>query len=326
MNSPQSGPIRTERYRRLHAPLTPEQLAPLPDSCSLVILAGAFNPSDLERIARFLSVYPQVALVARARGASPPFVETDLAWLARFPALRRLWIDLPNLRDLAGLEHVRSELEELRLGAAGRPLSLSPLRHLRNLRALSLDGPVEDFDAVGAIRELRDLELHGFTLPDLSPLPPLLALRELKIHDGAIGSLSGAESLRSLEKLEVVFVEGLSDLTALARLSALRDLTLAHLRSVASLPSLAALERLRRVRLEGLELLRDLSPVASARNLEEIELVGLPLLSVEGVRPLVGHGTLRTALVLMESEQQSDDLTRALGLPMPSGNYILQIL
>ena len=326
MNAPQSGRIRPERSRRFRAPLTPEQLAPLPDSCSTVILSGALEPSEFERIARFLSAYPQVTLHASAHGAPPPFVQTDLAWLAHFPALRRLSIALPDLRDLAGLEHVKFELEELRLGAAGRPLSLSPLRHLRNLRTLGIAGPVENFDTVAEIGQLRDLKLQGFALPDLSPLKPLVALQQLTIHDGAIESLSGSESLCSLEKLEIAFVDRLSDLTALAQLSALRDLTLAHLGNVAALPSLGALERLRRVRLEGLKLLRDLSPVASARYLEEIELVQLPLLSVAGVRPLVGHATLRTALVLMESEQQNDDLTRALGLPMPSGNYILQIV
>src|SRR6185295_7723968 len=132
-------------------------------------------PAQLQTAAGLIASRPDVELYVYGRATR------DLSFLHYFRALKRLNIALYELEDIAGFSHVAGSLEELNFGETKKPFSLCFLKAMPELKRLFLVRHKKDLHAIGDLGKLTSLGLSGITLPDLSVLLPLAALRELSI-------------------------------------------------------------------------------------------------------------------------------------------------
>lgn len=148
----------------------------------------------------------------------------SLDWLQHFPTLRRLQVDaLHELEDITGLQYLPENLVELTLGRTRMRLSLSGLQRFAGLRRLFLEGHTKDIEVVSGLTELVDLTLRSITLPDLSLLLPLRALRALDLKLGGTRDLGLLPELPPLRYLQFWQVRGLTTSRPSARSAACRN-------------------------------------------------------------------------------------------------------
>lgn len=296
--------------RQLHSPVTAAQLRPLGPRCEYVQFSTPLTEDDFTKVAAFLKKYPEVCLRVYAQGAS------DLEFLRFFPFVRRLRIDVYDLRDLHGISYASTELADLHLGATKpRRHSLQFLARFPKLFTLFIEGHGKDIDTIGSLANLHELTLRSITLPDLKVLRPLRPLVSLAIELGGTNNLELLPNIGSLRYLKLFRVRGLANLKPIERLSDLRCLFLQDLTNVARLPSFSALSRLRCVHLDTLKSLADLRPIAEAPALKELIACGMRHLTPESFRPFIRHPTLRRALIGLGSVRKNKAVSEMLGLP-----------
>src|SRR5439155_25943502 len=109
-------------------------------------------------------------------------------------------------------------LEQLNFGTTKRPFSLRFLETMPRLTNLFLDHHKKDLSVISRLTGLTKLGLSGITMPDLSLLLPLKAVRELCIFLGGTANLGLLPRLQSLELLRLMRINKLSDLGMLGDL------------------------------------------------------------------------------------------------------------
>jgi hypothetical protein len=259
---------------------------PLEPECKVVQFHQPLTRSQLERAGELVAGRPDVQLYVYFDASR------DLNFLQYFPNLRRLHVALYKLEDVSGLAAVAPSLEELTLGKTKKTFSLRFLEPMTQLRSLFLVCHKKDLPVVGGLTGLTSFGLSGVTLPDLSLLLPLRALRAFQLSFGGTVNLALLPRLPALEELWLMRITKLSDLGVLADLAGLTKLQLDWMRNVATLPSLGRLTRLGDVTLDTMKGLTDLSPVAAAPALRSLMVDGMPQLTAESFRCLLGHRRL----------------------------------
>jgi hypothetical protein len=301
--------------RRVHSPVTSEQLRPLDPKCLTVQFDEPLTESEHKKVAKFLRAYPRVQLRAYGHHSTKP----NLDFLPYYSDLRHLAIELFELKDLSGLQHAPAELKSLTLGQTrSKSHSLSFLQRFPSLRSLYLEGHSKSIDVVGSLSKLEVLTLRSITLPDLSILLPLNKLHSLGIKLGGTTNLSLLPKIGKLRYLELWMVRGLSDLSCVADIRTLQYLFLQALKQVKKLPSLSRLRLLRRVHLETMKGLEDLQAVADAPALQELLAIDMGQLEPEAFQPFVKHRTLRRATV------GNGMVANMLGLPEVENDFKFQ--
>ena len=152
----------------------------------------------------------------------------SLAFLARFPSLRKLYIE-GHTKDIEVISELNN-LEELRLRCVTLP-NLSLLTSLKKLTKLEiLLGGTTDLEVLQHIPHLRHLELTWIRkLEDVSIIGKLKSLESLQLR--ALRNVTDLPSLRDLKFLRSVYLEtmkGLWDLRAVADAPALERLSLSN--------------------------------------------------------------------------------------------------
>jgi internalin A len=301
--------------RDYETPITPEQLQPLDPRCRSVQFCRPLSEADHQLLAGFLRQYPDVWL----RVYGPWFKNFDLGFLRHYPFVRHLEIDVLDLANLEGLQHVSRELESFGLGETKQKAhSLLFLQRFPRLRTLHLEGHTKDIGVIGTLSQLENLTLRSITLPDLSVLRPLKHLRALELKLGGTKKLDLLPEIGNLRYLELWMIRGLTDLGPIASVRTLQFLFLQALKNVAAIPSLAGLPLLRRIHLHTMKGLTDLRPVAEAPALEELVAIDMPQLAPEAFRPFVGHPSLRRVHVGIGSLRTNKAVEDSLHLP-PAG-------
>lgn len=147
----------------------------------------------------------------------------DLGALARFPALRKLFIEKQrkNIETLSGF----TDLEDLTLRAIGTK-DLAYLAPLRRLRDLDIKlGDITDLSALDSRESIRSLALWQVRgLSDLGVVSSLTGLQHLKLQ--SLPQVKALPDLRRLTKLRRVYLEnmkGLGNLSALIEAPALEE-------------------------------------------------------------------------------------------------------
>lgn len=301
-------------FRTLSSPLTDEMLAPLSASCQWVQFSSLPTPGDLDQIAELLERHPQTGL--RAYGGYDGSIR-DLSFLSHFPRLRRFQVDVYELHNVDGLEHLPDDVDVLGIGETRRRIRLDRLVRLKHLRSLYLARHASGFEVISQLTGLEALTLRSITLDGLDLLLPLERLTTLDLKLGGTRDLTLLPKVGRLRYLELWMIRGLDDLDAVADLEHLEFLFLQSLPKVDRLPSLRGCINLRRVHVETMKGLTELRPVADAPNLEELLIVDMPHLDLDGLSCFVGHATLRGASVGLGSLRRSRAAQVALGLPDP---------
>ncbi len=206
----------------------------------------------------------------------PDATPADVATLRLFPGVRRLelsHVQAPDLTRVPG-----KALVELRLGRTGIA-DLAPLRAFPRLTHLVLfEAPFSDAAPLGALTELRSLDLSRCpNVRDFAFLSRLTRLESLLLSGTAFSDttlLAGLTGLRELG-LGHTRVDG-GALTALAGLTGLSGLHLDGLAGLTDLTALAGLTALRHLGLSGTGV-RDLGPLAGLAELRSLKLSGTPV-------------------------------------------------
>jgi hypothetical protein len=312
-----------EYSRDVRPPFGEQDLRALPPECEAVQFTSLPSDADLERLAGVIADRPDVLL--RAYGSYDGSIR-DLEFLRFFSDRRRIAVDVFELEDMNGLNHLSEDLETLALGWTRRRFSLAPLRGLRALRALHLEGHTKDIEALSALTTLDDLTLRSIKLPDLSVLLPLERLRSLAIKLGGTTDLRLLPRIGRLEFLELWLVRGLDDIDAVGGLETLRFLFLQALKRVERLPAMSDLGALTRVHLETMKGLDDLSPLRQAPALTDLVAVDMPQLREPHLEPLVGHPTLARVRIGTGSVKRDRQLRELFGLPDTGHAHFLEDL
>ena len=297
--------------RKVHSPITGQQLRPLDPRCKVVQFDSPLNETDYKKLAAFLEGYAEVPL--RIYGHYRQ--EIDLSFLRHFQFLRGFQADVYELTNIDGLEFLPDNLQYLGLGQTKRRMSLRPLARFKNLKELFLEGHTKDFSVISDLNNLVNLTVRSITLPDLSPIVPLRGLRFLALKLGGTKNLSLLPKLAELRYLELWMIKGLTDITPVGELRKLRYLFLQDLKQVTQLPEFANLDKLERCHIENLKGINDLCPIARAKNLHELLVVSMRHIPVAGFECFRNHPTLQEATIGLGSLRRNAEVTKLLNVP-----------
>jgi len=208
--------------RTVGFPLGEDQLNPLGPRCERVQFAtypffASPTATDLERLARFLQQYPDVAL----RVFGNPTTVTDLDFLRYFTFLRKFYCDVFELQSLDGLRFLPDDLKALGIGLTRKEFSLKFITRFQKLEDLFIEGHSKNFDALEVLKNLKKLTLRSITVPSLSPLAGLPELWWLDIKLGGTRNLEDLRRLRELKYLELWRIRGLENLDPISDLTGL---------------------------------------------------------------------------------------------------------
>jgi hypothetical protein len=216
--------------------------------------------------------------------------------IATIPNLESLSLGIFELKDFGVLKLIPATVTSLSLHATkSRRPSLAPLRRLRPLRTLYLEGQSNDIEVIAELQDLEDITLRSITTPDLSYLSPLGRLWSLDIKLGGIRSFAGVEGKESIKYLELWQVRELKNVEIVAALPGLQNLLLQSLPNIESFPSLGHMSALRRVLLENMKGMRDFSSFEYAPILEEFLLVDGRTQIPEQLLPVLRNPAVRIA-------------------------------
>lgn len=308
MSSP---PVHPNEFKRRMLDPWPGQVErlgdpfrPLEPECEVVQFGRALTDEQYRRAGEILAAKPDTWLrvyMPRSR---------DLSFLAHFPGLRRLELEVHELDDLTGLSSLESSLERFGFGKTRKRFSVAFLARMPRLRHLFLEGHTKDLEVLGRLVDLTHLGLRGITLPDLELILPLRELRELSIQLGGTRDLRLLPRFARLERLDLMRITQLDDLGMLDELTGLKSLTLDWLRNVTRLPSLAPLTRLEEVNLDTLKGLSSLEPIAAAPALRRLQVYGAPQFKAKDFACFLGHPSLETMMAAPGGNKVFEEIKR----------------
>lgn len=267
-------------------------------------------------MAQDYSVYPMMSRSAwqqkmdRAAASSMPNYR-DLDVLGVLGNLNQLKLEnFPELRDIRALSNLK-KLHHLTISSCKSLNDLSPLTDLKQLKSLdlSLCESVTDLSVVESLHGLERLSLNH----DTQVVWPVLGkLDRLRAVDICSDSITTAECLRGLNRLEELSLEycyNLDDISALQGMSSLVTLKFFNNEKLTDISPLAMLVNLEELSLLSCEGVTDLSALANLKKLTELNLNNTKVANLKPLRNL----TSLKRLYLCENDSVSD-LTPLAGL------------
>ncbi len=287
---------------------TDEELRPLGAAVERVIVDRELDGATWRRIGELLAPVTDVELSIQHG--------EDLEMLRWIPGLRRLHAGSLRLRSLDGIGHVLPSIEWLVLGDTLRPVSMAPLAAAPRLERLGVGGSWRHPETIATLTTLRRL---GIGTVDVESLLPLTSLERFTSGLETVHRLDRLPEVGRLEVIELYRLRGPHDLAPLADIPTLQTLLLESTRAIDRLPSFAESPSLHWVALDTMRGITDLRPIAAAPNLEVLLLVAMPQLSIDDLRPLVGHPSLRAAIFGLGSFRKNAEAATLLPLPPANG-------
>ncbi|APV48721.1 hypothetical protein BWI17_02900 [Betaproteobacteria bacterium GR16-43] len=237
--------------RELASPLQAPMLRPVGPEVDRIQIGQPLAAKDIDAAAAFVAANPATWLRIY-NGSSEDAV--DLEFLAAFPGVRNLWLDLPpdTLIDLTILEILPPQLEGLYLPFTKRRIrGLDTLQRFTGLRRLAISGNVPGIEVVSKLTALEKLDLFRTKVATLDALAGLPRLRDVEVARSTVGDATALARAPALERLAFNEVRGLDDLAFVPRCASLSRLQFFFCKTDAALPSLAPLKALEQLRLTG---------------------------------------------------------------------------
>lgn len=296
--------------RQISSPLTDSQLAPLDPRCQVVQFCAPLTDQEHIKLARFLELYPQIALRVYGHGIA------NVSFLKHYPNHPRVQIEIYRLESIDGFECLSENLESFSLTqTATKKLSLGFLKRFAHLKELALESQNKNIEVLSSLSSLEQLTLRSITLPDLKILLPLKNLWALDLKLGGTRDLHLLPQIGALKYLELWRIKGLQEVNMISKTSTLQNLYLEQLKHVTQLPSFKNLDSLRRVTLNNMNGLADLTAVADAPNLEELTVYSSGGLKPADFKPFVHHPTLKFATIGLTNSRNSEQAMKLINLP-----------
>ena len=190
--------------------------------------------------------------------------------IPKIPNLMSLSIGIYNHDNLDVLADVNPNLESLCLGETkSRKPDLKYLKRFEKLKTLIISGHHKNIDTLSYCTKLEILSLRGISTDNLAYLKPLENLTELSIHLGGIKDFSDLKQCKTIKKLELFQIRGLSDISFISSMENLETLFLQCLKNVQLLPHMKKLKHLNRLVLETMNGLQDVSSLEEAPDLKK---------------------------------------------------------
>jgi hypothetical protein len=256
----------------------------------------------------------EINIFGGADGPTWPKGKHTLDFLADFPGLKALSVQVEALQSLEPLSIAAESLESLSIGGWMEPskLSCQPIAQCRKLRSLSLTRLPKDLEAIETLTGLAELSFLGFTFKSLDVLRPLKNLERLWVGFGSVPDIDPIGELSKLKTLEMMKVRNLSELSPLSQIKSLQYLALADMKQVTTMPDCSSLKALRRVYLDTMNGITDLSGLANAPNLEDL-IVCESKIEAEVFDPIIAAPRPKRVTVGLASRKAEAAVEAALG-------------
>lgn len=214
----------------------------------------------------------EINIIGGADGPTWPKGTHTLDFLADFPGLKALCVQVEELQSLEPLSLATESLESLSIGGwmEASKLSCQPIAQCLKLRSLSLTRLPKDLEVIETLMGLKELSLLGFTFKSLEDLRPLKNLERLWIGFGSVPDIDPIGELPKLKAMEMMKVRKLDELSPVSQVKSLQYLALGDMKQVAAMPDCSLLKALRRVYLDTMNGITDLSGLTNAPNLEDL--------------------------------------------------------
>jgi len=311
---------------------------------------GFYDPMQPEVFARLekglFSRRPEVEL----RVINHHNVCCDFSFLRDLPSLTRVLLRrLPNIAGLDGFAHLRNlkrlrleiyelkncdlfesvtpDLEELCLSPKKYNIDWGPLSRLRNLRRLETYRIPKALEVLPRLPSLNILGLCCMENVDLSVLSAIPALERLRLERGALMDVEFLRALRKLRHLELRGVEWVEDFTPVEQCELLESLYLSQ-GALRRLPNLAALKNLRSLVL-SVGKLESIAPLSGCVSLEYLRLRSASKFRPEDFEPVLQAPRLKAVQVDLGSDPRNQALdamlaARGLGKNVPEPERFLE--
>lgn len=175
----------------------------------------------------------------------------DLSVLTKLKNLQTLRLALFDLKDYSFIKDLSSDIEELCISADTMGSSIvfdcDWLKRYQNLRTLYLGQKArKHIEHIAELESLENLTVRGIKLKNFDFLR-WNGLRSLSIHLCSMNDLTSLTGFDSLKSLELWRIARLEDISFIATLTGLEHLCLRDLKHITTLPDLSALERLQEI-------------------------------------------------------------------------------
>jgi Leucine-rich repeat (LRR) protein len=224
------------------------------------VLEYRYRGSFVPPADRFGPVREQVTEVVVGYGDQP-----DLNFLAFFPRVRSVNVYTSTVQDISGLRH----LPELRDLSLQRPrCTMEVLGELRSLEQVYLDGWRPGAESLFRLTGLRQAGIQSYGRPSFEDLSHWEALEELWVNRGKLERLDGLPA--GLRKLRLTTQRQLASLEPLKGCVLLEKLELDACSKITSLHGIENCRALKLLSVAQCKLSGTLAPLAGLQNLEYV--------------------------------------------------------
>lgn len=320
-----------DRVVTLHHPVLAGELEPSLSPGGWLQCSESLEEIDCSVVNAFLKKNPAQAL--RIYKKPDTDWDFDLQFIADLPALRHLWLvaDAGDLNDLSVLRRLPQEMKSLILDTVARfsdknrdkaKTHVEVLSRLSELVDLTVCGQLTNIAFLAPMTALRTLALWRNKLKSLAGIGSVLGLEHLVLKSPGAKSVGPVGDLKCLKSLEVWDQRNLSELNELAALPAMARLWLLSCGSDLAIPSLHGFKSLKVFVLHSNSLLKNLASISQAPALECLILSNSPAFySVESLKPLAGHPTLRELRICSNNDRLKHSIADRYGWKIEYSNF-----
>ncbi|MCC2615191.1 leucine-rich repeat domain-containing protein [Aestuariibacter halophilus] len=220
----------------------------------------------------------------------------DLSILSSMPQLASLDVSSTKVVDLTVLTQL-SALKELDISNTDVS-NLDPVYQLSGLTKLTMShlNAEIDFDKLGTLTELTDLDLSSRSLSSTAGMSSLTGLERLNLSGTNLSTLGFVETMSALTWLDISNNGRISDLSAVSKLTALNGLDISGLSNLSDLTPLQTLTQLETLYASDLYTSYynpiDVSALSALTSLKFLDLHDNQLVNVDSLSSLAQLETL----------------------------------
>jgi hypothetical protein len=201
--------------------------------------------------------------------------KVDFSFYSKMPALRNFDISSYLTLDYTPLLQNLS-LTDLGIGETESiTVDLSFINQFKNLRTLYIDGMKKGLESASELKELERLTFRGVKMNNLDFIVNLKNLKQLRLLFGSYKNLDSLGKIKGLKTLEISRTRQIPNYDFFKSMENLNSLYFEGMSQMDKLPDLSGLSNLKRIQIDNNSRLTDITNLRQLPNLE-IFLLFLP--------------------------------------------------